>query len=549
MRDKERCDMVAGMNKYGSISLKPYRGKMILYIMLQFLKSGLMLLTPYFYLIFLNDVVTGQRFDRLWLIFGLYMAVFMAKAVITVCIRVVYNRIFPVMTLEMKKRVLEKYSSMDVSVVQDYTAGELKECLHKDTENVALYFEKMLELWVSAIHILITTGILLYLNWILAVVSFLLLPLSILITRFIKNRSDVQYGRKRQIQSQYNDFMIHNFFFWKEVKANCLDETQREQFGELWEKMGDASMKSHIFWFLNRTFLAFKDVFLTKMGLYLLGGILVIYGRATVPVLLAFMEYYAGFTNRLLEMADTVMKRGEQRAAIRKVEAVLNLQEPDRPYLLEGFEQLEFQNVEFAYAAKQESVLREIDMKLTRGERVAVMGESGCGKSTLVKMMAGCLVPTKGNILWNGISMDKISRQSLYARVGFLMQESCLFNLTIRENLLFGKSDAVTTELEDACRRANVLAFIQGLPQGFETVIGENGIRLSGGQKQRLVIARLLLQAPEVIVFDEATSALDYENESEILELLLQNLGQKTFLMVTHRKTAVAKCSRCFEMV
>ncbi len=128
------------------------------------------------------------------------------------------------------------------------------------------------------------------------------------------------------------------------------------------------------------------------------------------------------------------------------------------------------------------------------------------------------------------------------------MQEGSLFNLTIRENLLFGKSDANTTEMEDACKKANVLAFIQGLPNGFETVIGENGIRLSGGQKQRLVIARLLLQNPEVIVFDEATSALDYKNESEILELLLQNLEQKTFVMVTHRETAVTKCNRCFKL-
>ena len=143
--------------------------------------------------------------------------------------------------------------------------------------------------------------------------------------------------------------------------------------------------------------------------------------------------------------------------------------------------------------------------------------------------------------------MEKISRQSLYEKVGFLMQETSLFNLSIRENLLFGKSDATKAEMEDACRRANVLTFIQGLQQGFETVIGENGIRLSGGQKQRLVIARILLQDPEVIVFDEATSALDYKNESQILELLLQNLEQKTFLMVTHRETAVSKCSRCIE--
>ncbi len=129
------------------------------------------------------------------------------------------------------------------------------------------------------------------------------------------------------------------------------------------------------------------------------------------------------------------------------------------------------------------------------------------------------------------------------------MQETSLFNLTIRENLLFGKEDASEPEMTDACTRANIMEFIRELPLGFDTVIGENGIRLSGGQRQRLLIARLLLKNPEVIVFDEATSALDYQNENEILELLLSNVREKTFVMVTHRSTSVAKCSRtvCLE--
>ena len=124
------------------------------------------------------------------------------------------------------------------------------------------------------------------------------------------------------------------------------------------------------------------------------------------------------------------------------------------------------------------------------------------------------------------------------------MQETCLFNLTIRENLLMGRIDACEKDMAEACSRANILDFIQSLPKGLDTLIGENGIRLSGGQRQRLLIARLLLKDPELIVFDEATSGLDYQNESEILELLLQNLNDRTFLMVTHRGTSVAKCSR-----
>lgn len=527
------------------ITIKAYRGKLLLYMVLQFLKSGLLLLPPYCYLLFLNEVITNKRIGWLWSVVALYAAVFAAKALVSVFIRQVYNRIFPVMTLEARNRVLEKYSELDMKVLSGYTAGELKERLHRDTENAVLYWEKRLELWIAVISVPVMTGILFYLNWILAMVSFLLLPLSFYVTRSIKGKSNVQYERRREILGKYNDFMIHNMFFWKEVKSNCQEERQRKQFESLWKELGDAFLRSHIFWFLNRTFLAFKDVFLTKMGLYLLGGILVIKEMATVPALLAFMEYYADFVNQLLRISDIFMQRGEQEASVKKLGEIMGLQTPDRPYRLNHFHSVEFRNIGFSYETGQGNILQNCNMKVKRGETVAIIGESGCGKSTLIKMMAGCIAPGEGEILWNGLPMDQICRQDIYARAGFLMQESSLFNLTIRENLLFGRADAGEEELEDACVRANIMEFIQGLDKGFETVIGENGIKLSGGQKQRLLIARLFVQNTELIVFDEATSALDYQNESEILNLLLQekNAG-KTFVMVTHRRTSVARCSK-----
>lgn len=532
-------------NMNSCITGKTYKGKLLRYILLQFLQAGLLLLPPYCYLLFLNEVITNKRIGWLWGIVALYVAVFAAKALVTVLIRRVYNRIFPVMTLEAKNRVLEKYSELDMEALSCYTAGELKERLHKDTENAVLYQEKRLELWIAVISVTVMTGILFYLNWILAAVSFLLLPLSFYITRYIKGKSNVEHERRREILGKYNDFMIHNMFFWKEVKANCQEERQQQQFEHLWKELGDAFLKSHIFWFLNRTFLAFKDVFLTKMGLYLLGGILVIKGMATVPALLAFMEYYADFVNRMLEIADIYMQRGEQEASMKRLKEIMELQPPDRLYRLEHFENVEFRNIGFSYDAEQEAILQDCNMKVKRGETVAIMGESGCGKSTLIKMMAGFITPGEGEVLWNGLPMEQINKKDIYARAGFLMQESSLFNLTIRENLLFGKADAEDEELKAACVKANIMEFIQGLDQGFETVIGENGIKLSGGQKQRLLIARLFLQDTELIVFDEATSALDYQNESEILNLLLkEKTEEKTFIMVTHRGTSVARCSR-----
>ncbi len=175
---------------------------------------------------------------------------------------------------------------------------------------------------------------------------------------------------------------------------------------------------------------------------------------------------------------------------------------------------------------------------------IALKGESGCGKSTLLKLMAGYLVPARGEIRWNGYPMDLVNRPSIYARTGFLMQEAGLFNLTIRENLLFGREDATQTQMKEACARANILDFIQGLPRGFETLIGENGIRLSGGQRQRLMIARLFLQNPEFIVFDEATSALDYQNESEILTTMFRRPDSGVKSAVSRNSISFSAISR-----
>lgn len=530
------------------ISMKAYRTKMIIYILLQFLKAGLLMLSPYCYLLFLREVITNKRVEFLVIVILMYILVFVTKAFVSVLIKYVYNQIFPRMRIEAKKTVMQKIIELDIKELKSYSAGELRERVHKDTEVAVLYIEKRIEVVVLGSSIVITTGILLYLNAIMAVISFLTIPLSFYITKYIKTRSNTQYERRRKILGEYNDFMIHNMFFWKEVKSNCQENMQQKEFEGLWKNLGDAFLKSHIFWFLNRTFLAFKDEFLTKMGLYLLGGILAIKGMATVPALLTFMEYYKDYVNNLLSVSDIIVKRGEHEESVKRICEIMSLPVLEKEYHLEKFETVMLKDVSFSYDDTS-VILDDINMNIARGEKVVILGESGCGKSTVIKLLAGYEEPDGGEILWNDIPMDKVFRQDIYSKVGFIMQESNLFNLSIRDNLLFGKADADEEELRGACTRANIMEFIDGLAMGFDTIIGENGIRLSGGQRQRLIIARIFLQNPEVIVFDEATSALDYQNESEILNLLMEkDVSKRTFIMVTHRGTSISRCDRVIQM-
>ena len=519
-----------------------YRRKIILYVLLKFILLGIGLLPPYYYMIILEEVIIKYRLDLFAYIAGLYIVTYIMKFIVQFWSKFIYNKIFPEIEMDCKNQVMKKYCELNIEILEQYTAGELQERVLQDSKNISLYYLKNVDNIIASINALLYAIILLKLNWIMAGISFLILPLSLFTTRYIRGKSNVAYEKKRDLQGRYNNFMINTMFFWKEIKSNRLEEKQQEIFLKYWKDMGEALVQAHIFWFLNRSFIAFKDTFLTKMGLYLIGGILVIYELATVPILLTFMEYYSGFVERLIEMSDIKIMLGEQEESFKRVEEVLSSPSKYKKEYIEHFENLQIRKIYFSY--QNQKVLDEFSLHIDRGETVAIIGKSGSGKSTLIKIMAGFLKPQCGEVLWNGKRMEDISRNELYKKIGFLMQDSRLFNLSIRENLQFGKQDASEQEMIEACQRANIWTFIKNLPMGLETLIGENGVRLSGGQKQRIQIARLFLHDPEVVIFDEATSALDYKSEKEILDILLENLQGKTFIMVTHRENLIARCNQ-----
>ena len=172
------------------------------------------------------------------------------------------------------------------------------------------------------------------------------------------------------------------------------------------------------------------------------------------------------------------------------------------------------------------------------------MGKSGCGNTTVLKLMMGMLTPGKGRVFFAGADVREIDLTAMHGRIGFIMQESMLFNASIRENLRYGKEDATDEEMEAACRKAFIYDFIRGLEDGLDTVIGERGVRLSGGQRQRIVLARLFLRNVDVFVFDEATSALDQYSESVVYDAIRNIARDKTIIIVAHRESSVALCDR-----
>jgi ATP-binding cassette subfamily B protein len=273
------------------------------------------------------------------------------------------------------------------------------------------------------------------------------------------------------------------------------------------------------------------------------GGHRVMAGALTVGQLMFFFTLLAYLLEPLERLASINLQLQEALVAVDRLYQVLDLEreQPDGPKraTFAGVrEAVELRDVTFGYGCRG-NVLEGVSLRIPAGKTVAVVGESGSGKSTLLKLLMGFYAPTKGQVLFDGVDLRDLDLASLRGRVGLVAQDPFVFNGTVRENIALGRPGAELNEVIAAARAAGLEEFIAGLPERYETVIGERGANLSGGQRQRLAIARALLRQPDVLIFDEATSHLDTATERAIQENLRTALAGRTVVLVAHRLSTV----------
>jgi ATP-binding cassette subfamily B protein len=205
-----------------------------------------------------------------------------------------------------------------------------------------------------------------------------------------------------------------------------------------------------------------------------------------------------------------------------------------------------FENVSFAYGEGQADVLDGVDFQVNAGEVVAFVGESGVGKSTTISLISGYYFPSKGRVLVDGVDTRKLHLTNLRKNIAVVPQEVALFNNTIKSNICYGSPEATEEDITRATQEAHADEFIKALPLGYETIVGERGVKLSVGQKQRVAIARAILRNPKILILDEPTSALDSETERKVTEALEKLMKGRTTFIIAHRLSTVRKADRIF---
>jgi subfamily B ATP-binding cassette protein MsbA len=385
-----------------------------------------------------------------------------------------------------------------------------------------------------------------YRDWFLALVAIFVFPLAAF--PFIQFSRKLRKISKRTLETMayISTFLQETIFGHRIVKAFNMEAYENKRFGDANEKYFKYLMKRVKIRALSNPVMEWLAYI--GIGAFLwVGGYRVITGAMTVGDFFSFMTAMALLYDPMRGISKVNLLIQEGIVAARRVFDILDLKPevtdaPDARPLSAFSRKIEYHNVSFRYA--DEMVLKGVNFTVKRGEKVALVGSSGAGKTTLVNLLPRFYDVTMGNIMIDGRDIRHTSLKSLREQIGVVGQQTLLFNDTVRNNIAYGRPDIPEAEVIKAAKMADAHHFILKLPQGYDTIIGEQGVMLSGGQRQRLSIARALLKNAPILILDEATSSLDTESEREVQMALDRLMEKRTVLVIAHRLSTVRNVDR-----
>ena len=406
------------------------------------------------------------------------------------------------------------------------------------------------EFFIAGIKIVGAFIILGRINWWFTLIIFLLLPLMLVSIFIFRTKMKEAFKEQRKQVGELNADLEDSLLGTRVVKSFANEDLECEKFAHGNDMFFNSKKKAYKYMALFQAGTRFSDG-LMYIAVIVIGSLFMIDGKLTPADLIAYLLYIQTLITsirRIVEFTEQFQKgiTGIERFYEIMDEPTENYTPDDAIELDSVTGNIEFNDVNFKYSDNSKEVLTKINLSIKKGENIAFVGPSGGGKTTLCNLIPKFYELTSGSITIDGVDISKITLGSLRNNIGMVQQDVYLFSGTVYENILYGKPDATRDEVIEAAKAAGAHDFIMELKDGYDTYVGERGLKLSGGQKQRVSIARLFLKNPPILILDEATSALD--NESELLvQKSLKRLSEgRTTFTIAHRLTTIKNATRIF---
>lgn len=499
---------------------------------------------------YLIDEGLGET-KRLDVVVGVLVFLAVATVAITslgVLMDYLSARIFSAMVVDIRNSLFAHLQQLSMPFFTRTPAGELLSRFSGDVVALEGTLTTIVT-WalVPFLEVLYSVCLLFYFNVWLGLIGSLVFPLTMLGPRFFAARAFQYSYDKRVREAEILNAAQENISAQSIVKAYGLERPARTRFGLLNTTWLATAFRVHFLGALVERS-STTGVYAIHFLCFGLGAYWVYTEELTLGTLVAFEATFLSMGYAMTYVTQYVPMLAQAAGSIHHLDELLGQKShvqdaPGAPPLPHVERDIAFRGVSFQYA-EEVFALQDVDLRIGRGEFVAIVGASGSGKSTLLNLLLRFYDPTLGTIELDGHDITTVTQDSLRAQIGIVFQDNYLFHASISENLRIGKLDATDAEIVAAARAAEIHDFIQSLPAGYDTTVGERGSQLSGGQRQRLAIARALVRDPSILVLDEATSALDYLTEAALNETLVRLARDRTVIMVTHRLSSVVSAAR-----
>ena len=524
---------------------RPYRGYLIGAMACALISVILSLLVPVFVGWAVDCLLGPGQVDYAALVrIILYTGLAAAGSAVFQWLMAYCNNVITYRTVkDLRIQLFDKLSAVPLKYIDQKSHGDLISRVVNDIDQVSDgLLQGFTQLFTGVVTILGTLIFMLAVNVWVALLVVVLTPLSLFVASFIAKNSYKHFRGQTTIQGELSGLAEEMISNQKLVKSFRYEKRAEERFEEINQRLYTQGQKAQFFSSLSNPCTRFVNA-VVYAAVGIAGAAFAINGRMTVGTISMFLSYANQYTKPFNEVTGIITQLQTAFASAQRVFAVLDepSEIPDAPEALvkescDG--QVEMRDVSFSYDPER-PLIENLNLTAMPGSRIAIVGPTGCGKTTLINLLMRFYDVKGGSIRMDGVDIREITRGSMRAQYGMVLQESWLFSGTVRENIAYAKPDATLEEVEAAAKAAHAHSFIKRLPDGYDTVIAEDGGNLSQGQKQLLCIARVMLAAPPMLILDEATSNIDTRTEILVQRAFQKMMEGRTSFVVAHRLSTI----------